>query len=95
MSQLKQTHEARAENLAKGHGQYREIAQDEFLPEVTGSSRVVAHFYHNDFQRCKVCYIPIYRDMYIHLSNVVHCDLLYLLLSCTPIYYIRYVARER
>eukprot|EP00953_Heterococcus_sp_UTEX-ZZ885_P031744 16619-Heterococcus_DN1.PRE.2 len=54
MSQLKQTHEARAENLAKGHGQYREIAQDEFLPEVTGSSRVVAHFYHNDFQRCKV-----------------------------------------
>eukprot|EP00953_Heterococcus_sp_UTEX-ZZ885_P031739 16618-Heterococcus_DN1.PRE.2 len=53
MSQLKQTHEARAENLAKGHGQYREIAQDEFLPEVTGSSRVVAHFYHNDFQRCK------------------------------------------
>ena len=55
MAELKQFHEARAGNLAEGHGQYREVAQDEFLPEVTGSQRVVAHFYHNDFQRCKVC----------------------------------------
>jgi hypothetical protein len=32
----------------------REISQDEFLPEVTGSKRVICHFYHNDFQRCKI-----------------------------------------
>lgn len=31
--------------------QYREIMQDEFLPEVTSSEKVVVHFYHKDFQR--------------------------------------------
>lgn len=42
------------ENLGKGHGQYREILQDEFLAEVTGSEKVVCHFYHRDFARCQV-----------------------------------------
>jgi hypothetical protein len=32
----------------------REITQDEFLPEVTSSKKVICHFYHNDFQRCKI-----------------------------------------
>ena len=31
--------------------QYREIVQDEFLPEVTSSIKVIVHFYHKDFQR--------------------------------------------
>lgn len=31
--------------------QYREIMQDEFLPEVTSSEKVIVHFYHKDFQR--------------------------------------------
>lgn len=31
--------------------QYREIVQDEFLPEVTSSEKVIVHFYHKDFQR--------------------------------------------
>ncbi|CAM9910203.1 unnamed protein product, partial [Ectocarpus sp. 12 AP-2014] len=54
LREMKRVHEARAENIAKGHGQYREIFQDEFLPEVTSSEKVVVHFYHKDFQRCKV-----------------------------------------
>ena len=37
MQQMKQAQIQRAENLAKGHGQYRTITQDEFLPECTGS----------------------------------------------------------
>lgn len=44
----------KAENLGKGHGQYREINQDEFLAEVTSSQRVICHFYHRDFQRCTI-----------------------------------------
>lgn len=44
----------RLENLAKGHGQYREIVQDEFLTEVTGSFHVICHFYHKEFPRCKI-----------------------------------------
>lgn len=39
------------ENKAKGHGEYREIKQDEFLPTVTKTKRVVCHFYHTDFER--------------------------------------------
>lgn len=43
-----------AENIAKGHGQYRQIAQDDFLPECTSSQHVVIHFFHIEFERCKI-----------------------------------------
>jgi len=44
------------ENRAKGHGDYRTISQDEFLLETTGSSSewIVVHFYHNQFEKCKI-----------------------------------------
>jgi hypothetical protein len=32
----------------------REITQDEFLPEVTGSKKVICHFYSPEFMRCKI-----------------------------------------
>ena len=40
--------------MIKGHGQYTEIVEAEFLPNVTGSKSVVCHFYHKDFERCKI-----------------------------------------
>ena len=52
--QLLMEHEQKLENLGKGHGQYREIIQDEFLSEVTSSNHVICHFYHRDFERCKI-----------------------------------------
>ena len=39
---------------AQGHGEYREIVEEEFLKEVCGSEHVVVHFYHQEFIRCKV-----------------------------------------
>jgi len=39
---------------AQGHGEYREIVEEDFLKEVCGSENVVVHFYHNEFIRCKV-----------------------------------------
>ena len=42
------------ENKAKGHGQYTEILESEFLPNVTQSKFCVVHFYHPDFERCKI-----------------------------------------
>ena len=39
---------------AQGHGEYREITEEEFLKEVCGSQWVVIHFYHKEFFRCKV-----------------------------------------
>jgi|TARA_B110000977_G_C10867851_1_gene412333 thiol-disulfide isomerase/thioredoxin len=42
------------ENMAKGHGHYSEIIEEEFLPAVTKTRYSIVHFYHKDFERCKV-----------------------------------------
>ena len=38
----------------KGFGEYREIVEEEFLPSVTKSEFCVVHFFHRDFERCKI-----------------------------------------
>ena len=37
-----------------GFGEYRTIVESEFLKEVTSLHHVVCHFFHDDFQRCKI-----------------------------------------
>ena len=54
MAQMKQERQELEENMAKGHGQYQEIVEDEFLPTVTKSPFTVVHWYHKDFERCKI-----------------------------------------
>lgn len=54
LRQIRSQQTERLENLAKGHGQFREVVQDEFLAEVTSSQRVVCHFYHREFIRCAI-----------------------------------------
>ena len=49
--------------MQKGHGTYREISEDEFLPTVTKTQYAIVHFFHKDFERCKIV------DM--HLSKIV------------------------
>lgn len=39
---------------SQGHGEYREISEEDFLKEVCGSQWVVVHFYHREFWRCKI-----------------------------------------
>lgn len=39
---------------AQGHGEYREIVEEDFIKEVCGSEWVIVHFYHLEFIRCKV-----------------------------------------
>lgn len=51
---IKNLQREKVENIGKGHGQYREITQDEFLNEMISSKIVVCHFYHADFARCKI-----------------------------------------
>lgn len=43
-----------AEHRAKGHGEVRTISQDEFLTECTSSEFVVVHFFHKEFELCKI-----------------------------------------
>lgn len=38
----------------KGHGELSLVAETEFLPAVTGSKLCIAHFYSDEFFRCKV-----------------------------------------
>jgi thiol-disulfide isomerase/thioredoxin len=53
LQQMRQEHLQKLQH--KGHGEYRTIAQDDFLPECTGSSEwVVVHFFQDEFERCKI-----------------------------------------
>lgn len=58
LAAMKKNQEKMGDWLAKGHGSYREIAQDDFFNVVVrdkgGSDQVVVHFYHKDFERCKI-----------------------------------------
>lgn len=35
-------------------GEYREIVEEEFLPVATKNQKAVIHFFHNEFERCKI-----------------------------------------
>jgi thiol-disulfide isomerase/thioredoxin len=56
LEQMRRDHLKMLEDKAKGHGEYRTISQDEFLPECTLSSSewIVVHFFHDEFETCKV-----------------------------------------
>ncbi|CAO2144702.1 unnamed protein product [Urochloa humidicola] len=51
---LKKEAEKREVLKRQGHGEYREITEGDFLGEVTGSEKVICHFYHREFYRCKI-----------------------------------------
>lgn len=54
MAELQKKVAKTSEFLGLGHGGYTEIAQDDFLKEVTKSKYVVCHFYHPEYERCKI-----------------------------------------
>lgn len=54
LEQLKKKQVQMAEWKAKGHGQYEEIVESDFLKTVIASERSVVHFYHKNFETCKV-----------------------------------------
>ena len=54
LEELKKKHSLEAQFHRQGHGEYREITEEDFLKEVCGSQWVVVHFYHREFFRCKI-----------------------------------------
>lgn len=54
MAAMKKKSSREGEFKALGHGDYTQVAEDQFLPAVTASKYVVCHFFHADFERCKV-----------------------------------------
>lgn len=89
LKQLKHEFEEQKMLLAKGHGEFREISQDEFLKEVTGSPMVAVHFYHRDFERCKI--------MDMHLAKLarthIECKFLKLNAEKAPFFVEKLVIR--
>ena len=49
-----------------GHGQYNEITEEQFLPQVTGSQFIIVAFFHKDFERCKII------DMHLNKIAMEH-----------------------
>eukprot|EP00878_Enallax_costatus_P022538 GHUV01023912.1.p1 GENE.GHUV01023912.1~~GHUV01023912.1.p1 ORF type:complete len:136 (+),score=18.68 GHUV01023912.1:213-620(+) len=54
LAAMKQEAERRATLERQGHGTYTEISEGEFLEVVTKTENVVCHFYHKEFERCKI-----------------------------------------
>ncbi len=68
LEELRNAQTKQAENRSKGHGEVRTISQDEFLPECTSSEYVVVHFFHKEFERCKIMDHHLKRISHQHLS---------------------------
>lgn len=54
LEDLKKRHALEMQFHKQGHGEYREITEEDFLKEVCGSQWVVVHFFHREFFRCKI-----------------------------------------
>ncbi|KAG0625092.1 hypothetical protein M758_2G027200 [Ceratodon purpureus] len=51
---MKKEAEKRQKLQQQGYGEYRLVTEGDFLSEVTKSPRVVCHFFHREFIRCKI-----------------------------------------
>ncbi|PNH02094.1 Phosducin-like protein 3 [Tetrabaena socialis] len=54
IARLKAEREKRNQQAQKGHGTYGEISEGDFLEIVTQTDFVVVHFFHREFERCKI-----------------------------------------
>lgn len=52
--QMREAQEKKLKYQGLGHGEYGEIEEEAFLKTVTASERAVVHFYHKNFEKCKV-----------------------------------------
>eukprot|EP00892_Ulva_mutabilis_P001217 jgi/Ulvmu1/11096/UM070_0011.1 len=54
LSEIKADREKRQQMSHKGHGGVTDIGEGEFLDVVTKTELVACHFFHKDFERCKI-----------------------------------------
>jgi len=90
IQQLQSQHAHKQELLAKGHGTYNEVVQDDFLKEVCNagafsaadkmkytndedeelkSGFVICHFFHKDFEKCKIIDKHLQRIAHQHIES--------------------------
>ena len=79
LKELQQEQKDHQALTVKGHGQYRETVQDEFLPEVTQSKYVICHFYHRFVSLCHGhATMPCTHSFSLLLRFVILCVFVYL-----------------
>lgn len=54
MDEAEKTREAQKARLARKYTEYRDIVETEFLDTMIKNQKVVCHFYHDQFERCKI-----------------------------------------
>jgi thiol-disulfide isomerase/thioredoxin len=54
LAELQREVEKRQVKQRRGHGEYQEVKEADFLDTVTQTQQVVCHFWHSDFMRCKI-----------------------------------------
>ncbi len=54
MDEVEKSREAQKAKLARKYGDYREIVETEFLDTMIKNQKVICHFYHDQFERCKI-----------------------------------------
>lgn len=54
MDDVEKSREAQKARLARKYGDYRDIVETEFLDVMIKHNKVVCHFYHDQFDRCKI-----------------------------------------
>ena len=68
LAAMQREHEARMKMQSKGHGEYQEVEEGDFLEAVTGSDLCVVHFFCREFERCKIV------DMHLHKICKLHTE---------------------
>lgn len=90
LNELRSEHDHKKELLAKGHGTYNEVVEENFLKEVCNAAAmsaadkfgyensedtsgksgfVICHFFHKDFEKCKVIDMHLRRIAHQHLES--------------------------
>ena len=54
MGETQHRREITKKKLSEKYGEYREIIETEFLDTMLKNKKVVCHFYHREFERCKI-----------------------------------------
>lgn len=54
MDEAEKSREAQKARLARKYKDYRDIVETEFLDTMIKNQKVVCHFYHDQFERCKI-----------------------------------------
>jgi thioredoxin-like negative regulator of GroEL len=77
LAALRDEAERRAKLHRTGHGTYEEVAEGDFLEVVTKTPLVVAHFFHRDFERCRIM------DRHLSALAVKHFETRFIKISAT------------